>query len=65
MRVEFEDVLWAKVTKHAEMKGYASPEKFVQDTMQMQIGNASWPEEDQSVIERLQGLGYLDFGRDI
>jgi hypothetical protein len=65
MRIEFEDVLWAKVKRHAETVGYRSPEEFVQDTVERQIDSASSPEEDQRVVEKLQGLGYLDFGRDI
>ena len=65
MTVEFEDALWAKVKMHAEAAGYSSPEQFVQDAVKRQIGNTSSPEEDQRVIEKLQGLGYLDHGRDI
>jgi hypothetical protein len=65
MRVEFEDVLWAKVKRHAETLGYSSAEKFVQDAVERQIDAASSPEEDQRVVEKLQGLGYMDFGRDI
>ena len=65
MRIEFEDMLWAKVKRHAETVGYSSPEKFVQDAVERQIDEASSPEEDQRVAEKLKGLGYLDSGRDI
>jgi len=65
MTVEFEDSLWAKVKKHAEAAGYGSPEQFVLAAVKSQIDDASSPEEDQRVIEKLQGLGYLDHGRDI
>ena len=65
MTVEFEDSLWAKVKIHAETAGYGSAEQFVQDTVKRQIGDTSSPEEDQRVIDKLQGLGYLDYGLDI
>jgi hypothetical protein len=65
MKIEFEDVLWAKVKRYAETTGYSSPEEFVQDTVERQIDAASSPEEDRRLAEKLQGLGYLDFGRDI
>ena len=69
MRIEFEDVAWAKVKKHAEIAGYGTPESFVRDTVMRQIDasspEASCPEEDQRVLDQLQGLGYLDCGRDI
>ncbi|MEO8371985.1 MAG: hypothetical protein ABI806_22570 [Candidatus Solibacter sp.] len=65
MTVEFEDSLWARVKRHAEAAGFSSPEQFVQDAVKRQIDNASSPEEDQLVMEKLQGLGYLDHGRDI
>ena len=65
MTVEFEDSLWAKVKRHAEAAGYGSPEQFVLAAVKSQIDDVSSPEEDQRVIEKLQGLGYLDHGRDI
>ena len=65
MKVEFEDMLWAKVKKHAETVGYSSPEEFVQHAVEMQIDIAASTDDDRRAAGKLQGLGYLDFGRDI
>ena len=65
MKVEFEDVLWSKVRKHAETAGYSSPEEFVQHAVEQQIDIPAAPEDDRSSAETIKGLGYLDFGSDI
>ena len=64
MKVEFEEVLWTKVKRHAETAGYSSPEEFVQHAVERQIDSAD-PEEDRRAAQKLKGLGYMDFGRDI
>ena len=65
MKVEFEDVLWTKVKKHAEAAGYSSPEEFVRHAVETQIDAAAPPEDDRRAAKKLQGIGYLDAGSDI
>ena len=55
MKVEFEDVLWAKVKKYAETVGYSSPEEFVQHAVERQIDTASSAEDDRRVGGEDQG----------
>ena len=65
MKIELEEALWAKVKRHAETAGYSSPEEFVQHAVERQIESAASPEDDPGAANRIKGLGYLDFGRDI
>ncbi len=64
MKVEFEDVLWSKVKKYAENAGYTSAEEFVQHAVEKQIDSVPQAEDSQAA-SKLQGIGYLDSGRDI
>ena len=64
MKVELEDMLWAKVKKHAEAVGYSSPEEFVQHAVEKQVDAAASP-EDGHEADKLKGIGYIDIGRDI
>ena len=64
MKVELEDMLWAKVKRHAEAVGYSSPEEFVQHAVERQVHAAASPENGQDT-DKLKGIGYIDIGRDI
>ena len=65
MKIEIEDVLWAKVKKFAETAGYSSPLEFVQHAVEKQMDAAASPDDARDAGEKLKGIGYLDFGRDI
>ena len=65
MKIDFEDVLWAKVKRYADTVGYSSPEEFVQHAVERQMSAAASPENDMESARQTKGLGYVDFGRDI
>jgi hypothetical protein len=65
MKIEIEDMLWAKVRKSAEAAGYSSPLEFVQHAVEIQLDAAASPEDARDAGEKLRGIGYLDCGRDI
>jgi hypothetical protein len=64
MKVEFEDVLWTKVKKHAASAGYSSAEEFVQHAVDKQLQNVPLA-DDSHGASTIKGIGYLDAGRDI
>ena len=64
MKIDLEDVLWAKVKKYADTAGYSSPEEFVQHAVERQLDVAA-PDNDADSARKTRGLGYVDFGRDI
>jgi hypothetical protein len=64
MKVEFEDVLWTKVKKHAESAGYSSAEEFVQHAVEKQLQSVPAAQDSRSA-SKIKGIGYVDAGRDI
>jgi hypothetical protein len=65
MKIDLEDVLWARVKKYADQVGYSSPEEFVQHAIERQIDIAAPLNADRESARQTQGLGYVDQGRDI
>lgn len=62
-KVKIEDALYDRVKRVAEIGGYASPEEFVAHVIEKElerIEGSSGAGDEQQVIERLKGLGYLE-----
>ncbi|MEO8597376.1 MAG: hypothetical protein ABI759_28925 [Candidatus Solibacter sp.] len=64
-KIELEEVLWARVKKYADQVGYSCPEEFVQHAVERQMDSAASPDGGRESARKTQGLGYVDFGRDI
>ena len=65
MKIDLEDVLWAKVKQYADTAGYSSPEEFVQHAVERHMDVTASPDCDRESARKTKGLGYVDFGRDI
>ncbi len=65
MKIDFEDVLWARVKSYADTVGYSSPEEFVQHAVELHMDVAASPDRDRELARQTKGIGYLDIGRDI
>jgi len=63
--VEFDKDLWARIKQHSEAAGYSSPLEFVQHAIEKELARAATPASEKETGHQLQGIGYLDFGRDI
>jgi len=63
--VEFDKDLWARIKQHSEAAGYSSPLEFVQHAIEKELARAATPVSEKEAGHQLQGIGYLDFGRDI
>ena len=63
--IELDKELWAKVKQHSEAAGYSSPQEFVRHLIEQELAKAAQPASDEEAGRKLQGIGYLDFGRDI
>lgn len=61
-KVKIEDSLYERVQKIAAVAGYASADEFIVHMIEKELGKmeSTTPEDDQAVIERLRGLGYLE-----
>ena len=63
--VEFDKELWARIKQHSEAAGYSSPLEFVQHAIEKELSKSAAPVSEAETGHALQGIGYLDFGRDI
>ena len=62
---EVDKDLWAKIQAHSEAAGYSSPQEFVQHLIEQELAKGDEPASEEEARRKLQGIGYLDFGRDI
>jgi hypothetical protein len=60
-KVKIDDNLYDRVKKVAEIGGYASADEFIVHIIEKELGQLeSKTDDEQEVIERLKGLGYLE-----
>jgi hypothetical protein len=63
-QIEFSENLWSRLVKSAERRGYASPQKYVTDVIEREVAKDD-SSSDAEIAQKMQDLGYLDYGRDI
>lgn len=63
--IELDNELWAKVQQHSDAAGYSSPQEFVLHLIEQELAKTGEPDSEEDARRKLQGIGYLDFGRDI
>jgi metal-responsive CopG/Arc/MetJ family transcriptional regulator len=60
-KVSLDSDLLKRCKDHAKTAGYSSVEEFVQHALESALGKAApVPDEDERVLERLKGLGYIE-----
>jgi hypothetical protein len=59
-KVAVEGDLLGRCKAHAKKAGYSSVEEFVAHALETALREASPAEDDQRVLERLKGLGYIE-----
>jgi len=59
-KIKLDDSLYDRVKKVAQAGGYASPEEFIVHVLERELEKIESAEDEQQVIERLRGLGYLE-----
>lgn len=61
-KVSLDGDLLRRCKAHAKEAGYSSVEEFVQHVLESALRKAgpAAPEEDERVLERLKGLGYIE-----
>jgi hypothetical protein len=65
-KVEFSPGLWARLVEAAQARGYSSPDQFVTDLIERELGpGKTAAPSDAEIAHKMEELGYLDFGRDI
>jgi hypothetical protein len=64
-KIEIDAKLWARVVEAAQAGGFSSPEQFVTQLIERELGNEQSSPSDAEITQKMEELGYLDFGRDI
>lgn len=59
-KIKIDDSLYDRVKKVADAAGYSSPKEFIVHMIEKELGRLEAADDDQQVIERLKGLGYLE-----
>ncbi len=63
-RVKFDEELYARARKCAELAGYSSADEFIQHVLEKEItrimGSDSGGDAPEEIKKRLQGLGYIE-----
>ncbi len=60
-KIKIDDALYEKVKNLAEKAGYASADEFVGHMLEREINyhDDAQPVNDEDVLQRLRGLGYI------
>jgi hypothetical protein len=59
-KIKLDDSLYDRVKKVADVAGYSSPEEFLVHMIEKELGKLEAAEDDEQIVERLKGLGYLE-----
>lgn len=61
-KIKVDEDLLRRCKAHAETAGYSSLEEFVHHALESALkkANPASPDEEQAVLDRLKGLGYIE-----
>ncbi len=59
-KIKIDENLYDRVRKIAQAGGYSSPEEFIIHIIERELGKVEAAEDDQAIVDRLRGLGYLE-----
>ena len=59
-KIKIDSNLYDRLKKVSEIAGYSSPEEFVIHMIEKELSKLEEADNDQEVIDRLKGLGYLE-----
>jgi hypothetical protein len=65
-RIEISCSNWTRLVEVAQARGFSSPQQFVTHLIEQELAkeqNSS--SSDAEITQKMEELGYLDFGRDI
>jgi hypothetical protein len=59
-KIKIDDALYDRVKKVAATAGYASADEFIVHIIERELGKVEAADDEQQVLERLRGLGYIE-----
>jgi hypothetical protein len=64
-KIEIGSNLWTRVVEVAQARGFSSPQQFVMQLIERELAKDEISSSDAEITQKMEELGYLDFGRDI
>jgi hypothetical protein len=64
-QIEIPSELWARLSAAAQARGCSSPQQFVLQLIERELAKDQNSSSDAEIAQKMEDLGYLDFGRDI
>jgi len=64
-KVEISSSLWTRLVEVAQARGFSSPHQFVTQLIEQELAKEQNSSSDAEITQKMEELGYLDFGRDI
>jgi hypothetical protein len=64
-KIEIGSNLWTRVVEAAQARGLSSPQEFVIQLIERELVKDDVSSSDAEITQKMEELGYLDFGRDI
>jgi len=58
-KIKLENELYEKVARISEELGYSSIDEFVSHVLEREVNPAGMEDNDEDVVNRLKGLGYI------
>jgi hypothetical protein len=63
--IEISSNLWPRLVEAAQARGFSSPQQFVTQLIERELAKEADSSSDAQITQKMEELGYLDFGRDI
>jgi hypothetical protein len=64
-KIEISSELWTRLVEAARARGLSSPQQFVTQLIEQELAKEQSSSSDAEITQKMEELGYLDFGRDI
>ena len=64
-KIEISPDLWTRLVEVAQARGCSSPQQFVTQLIEQELAKEASSLSDAEITQKMEELGYLDFGRDI
>ena len=58
-KIKIDNALYEEVKRLSQKAGYESPDEFVAHMLERELRRGDDEEQDEAVLERLRGLGYI------
>lgn len=59
-KIKIDGSLYERIKRKTQISGYSSPEEFITHLIEKELEKIESSDNDQIIMERLRGLGYID-----